>query len=425
MQAFFLQVAQYRIRPTHDMVELLTEQVALMPDLREREQQQCFALIEELAQVQEKECEEEERKFVLDEASIKLVEMISGKSLNYITTQGTHQLVRVCLGALCSGDDDILREGMEKLLSIYQLTPEAFGLSPQIGFKDLSRLLLQVPSVPMGSIKATKEQVAALSCAFNKVALPHMVLQDAFEVMVDPSNNAFPTKEPTILLFHCTRNKTNIASILQQGLQVKGTAGRLGAAIYLADALEKSMGYCFRHTSGNGNQYAVAFIVEAALGRRFETKSELTKLPIGYDSVFAKGEEATKPMQPVPFSDGTSSCITPMGSARTKINSNFTHNEYTVYTPNRVRLRFMLMFSDKPNTVPTTVEKTLPSHHSSVDLFEATQRQCSFRKKLLARVNSASKEFGANSPQVKRTQAILEEVNDSKSIQVFLKSKSF
>lgn len=437
MQAFELQVARYRTSPTHDMVELLTEQMALLPDLREAQQQQCFALIEELAQMQQKERKEEERKFVLDEATIRLVEMISGKSLNNVQTQGTLPLVRACLGALSSGDDDILRASMERLLEMYQLTPETFKLPEQVGFKDLSRLLLRFPIVPTGSCKATDKQVAALSSAFNKANLGNMVLHDAFEVAVGPSTDAFVKNEPTVLLFHCTRNQTNIASILKQGLQVKGTGGRLGAAIYMADALEKSMGYCFRHTSG-GNQYAVAFIVEAALGKRFETTSGVMQLPNGFDSVFAKGEEATKPMQRVTFSDGTSSVITPMGSPRTKVTSCFAHNEYTVYTPNRVRLRFMLMFSTKPKASPSVKAgeafphrsssfsfSSPPSLNASGDLLEAMQRDYAFRRKLLARVHSTSIEFGASSPEAKRARTILEEVNDSDSTQVFLMSKSF
>lgn len=93
-------------------------------------------------------------------------------------------------------------------------------------------------------VKSKSDDTAALTdIGLSKQELK-IALQYAKDFHLHPKVASVPYNDNMNLLFHCTRNKENIESILTSGLDERiGSGGLLGRGIYFTDNPQKSMMY--------------------------------------------------------------------------------------------------------------------------------------------------------------------------------------
>ncbi|XP_059499871.1 poly [ADP-ribose] polymerase 2 [Stegostoma tigrinum] len=174
-----------------------------------------------------------------------------------------------------------------------------------------------------------------------------MKLLDVFEVERMEEGAVFRTNLGNRqLLWHGSR-LSNWVSILQQGLRIAPaeapvTGYMFGKGIYFADMSSKSANYCFATREHN---IGLLLLCEVALGecnKLLAADYEADKLPPGKDSTMGLGRVA--PSAGGAKLDGTP---IPMGPPRETGVSNpagytLNYNEFVVYDPRQVRLRFLL-----------------------------------------------------------------------------------
>ncbi|KAG2070695.1 PARP-domain-containing protein [Suillus decipiens] len=157
-----------------------------------------------------------------------------------------------------------------------------------------------------------------------------------------------------MLLWHGSRT-TNFAGILKQGLRIAPpeapvTGYMFGKGVYFADMMSKSAGYCFAYLS---NQIGVLLLCEVAVkpflemthgnynadddckkSKKLATKGVGTIQPTNWqDAGMALGHEE---LEGVYMPKGEASHVNPPGAS-------LMYNEYIVYDPSQIRLRYLLM----------------------------------------------------------------------------------
>ncbi len=410
LAAFFLWVEEFRHAPSHDMGEQLTEYVMRMVDLRERDQQRCLDAIDQLMR------EQPPPAVAMDEATCRLVEMITGQS-SPLDASAILAAQRHCLGALATGDEEALVRAYRSVV------PDSRGTEP-IQIPDIIRLrdMGTTSSGRTKSRRVTESQLAILHDAYQAQAQgAGLEIDEAFEIL-GPSNPASldgPGGETT-LLCHCTRDKSKLASILEEGLQVRGVGGTLGKAIYFADDLRKSIGY-YTPTHLRGRQYTIVFLAEVVLGRVHTTHRPVRGPPPGHDSVHASTGRGKQDI-PVHFTDGTSSVI-PRPEPATldaKVKTSFSLNEYTVYTSDRVRLRFMLMLGRASGRGEVArVKRARVEQPAQPISLQVIQRMNDYRRAVVQRRQWLAKQHGVDSPEWHRITRVLKDLDDRESLVLF------
>ncbi|KAG2142574.1 poly polymerase catalytic domain-containing protein [Suillus cothurnatus] len=157
-----------------------------------------------------------------------------------------------------------------------------------------------------------------------------------------------------MLLWHGSRT-TNFAGILKQGLRIAPpeapvTGYMFGKGVYFADMMSKSAGYCYASLS---NQIGVLLLCEVAVkpflemtngnynadedckkGKKLATKGVGITQPTKWqDAGLALGH---KELEDVYMPKGEASVVNPPGAM-------LMYNEYIVYDPSQIRLRYLLM----------------------------------------------------------------------------------
>lgn len=101
------------------------------------------------------------------------------------------------------------------------------------------------------------------------------VLQYSKDFKLNPKVASVPYNDNMALLFHCTRNKESIDSILTTGLDERmGSGGLLGRGIYFADNPKKSMTY-----DGCGVIFIMAVLLGDCLSMDKRSETALVREP--------------------------------------------------------------------------------------------------------------------------------------------------
>lgn len=164
-----------------------------------------------------------------------------------------------------------------------------------------------------------------------------------------------------MLLWHGTKPE-NIVGILQSGFRiapagVEGTGSMFGQGIYFADQFNKSFNYTqginYNYSRGNKKlkkPRKYMFLCEVALGKSkvLYQAEEITTLPNStHQSVKGVGQVGPNPEGNVYLPNGS---IIPLGTSvqapQPKLNPGqwwqLQHNEYIVYDPTQVRIKYLL-----------------------------------------------------------------------------------
>ncbi|ROL55166.1 Poly [ADP-ribose] polymerase 2 [Anabarilius grahami] len=175
-----------------------------------------------------------------------------------------------------------------------------------------------------------------------------MTILDIFAVEKEGEKDNFNSElENRMLLWHGSR-LTNWVGILSQGLRVAPpeapvTGYMFGKGIYFADMSSKSANYCFANQKNN---QALLLLSEVALGESNElldANYSADQLPSGKHSTKGLGQTAPDPNNYVTL-DGVT---VPMGpSVKTGVGQKggytLLYNEYIVYNPAQVQMRYLL-----------------------------------------------------------------------------------
>ncbi|KAM3589297.1 hypothetical protein VKS41_000165 [Umbelopsis sp. WA50703] len=169
----------------------------------------------------------------------------------------------------------------------------------------------------------------------------------------------FATNENRMLLWHGSKI-SNFIGILKQGLRIKPgqayeTGSMFGSGLYFADMFSKSSGYCNDYTSVDAQPYSLMLLCEVALGKTYDLVSakDMDRNEEDYLSTKGLGQQGpnpkmfikdkhgvTIPQGPIiPFEDTTSASAGNLGQA----NRVLMHNEYIVYDPAQVRIKYLLV----------------------------------------------------------------------------------
>lgn len=169
------------------------------------------------------------------------------------------------------------------------------------------------------------------------------------------------------LLWHGTK-AFNVVGILRQGLRVAPpeapTTGYVfGKGIYFADMLEKSLPYC---GSVHGPSRGFVFLCEVALG----TMKELTqaqymeKAPDGFTSTKGVGARQPKAEETIVLSDGV---MAPLGEPEERKHTDphlaLRHNEFIVYDPTQVRIRYMVQLKQYGQPAEIAIPVPVAEHN--------------------------------------------------------------
>lgn len=165
-------------------------------------------------------------------------------------------------------------------------------------------------------------------------------------------NHVFGSYSNRMLLWHGSRI-TNIAHILQQGLQIgrenmMAIGCMFGKGHYFSDVFANSAQYCYAaQTDNNG----LILLCEVALGNSHLCygPENIEDLPLGKDSVHGVGRKSS--ISNVPF-NGT---ILPSGSPveHMDIETSLDYNEFVVYKKDQIKIKYLVWFKchnpDRPN----------------------------------------------------------------------------
>lgn len=386
MQKFRVALEEFTAAPQWGMGDTLTEMLIGIEDLGEKELAQGLDSIQALLKANE---------FVpkpIDADTARLVEMIKTKQLS----PEDLATIRLGVAALKTGDQDIADEAMVKL------DPDWVGVAGLGDFERVAKSLDQRRSdlVDDDTLKVLRE------------AYDDGLRRSGFEIDGAFVVDTPPLEGPTVLLCHCTKSRDNISSILDGGLKT-GKVGRLGGAIYASDSIEKALKYCVHVSLDCGYAIGIVFLVEMALGTSARVSKDTNQQPEGFDSCVTDGRPIVRNI-PITFHDARMSSI-PVPKENVKVSSTFPHNEYTVYTPERARVRFMLTVRrinaalPAPNT--KRVEKTAPL--SDLDVFN---QAAEYKRAVLARRAAVERDYGVDSIEHKRVKVAVQESSSAESI---------
>ncbi|XP_039725736.1 poly [ADP-ribose] polymerase 2 [Pteropus medius] len=175
-----------------------------------------------------------------------------------------------------------------------------------------------------------------------------MTLLDVFEVEKEGEKEAFREDLPNrMLLWHGSR-LSNWVGILSHGLRIAPpeapiTGYMFGKGIYFADMSSKSANYCF---ASRLKDTGLLLLSEVALGQcneLLEANPEAEGLLQGKHSTKGLGKMAPNPASSITLNGST----VPLGPAHDTGTLNpegytLNYNEFIVYNPNQVRMRYLL-----------------------------------------------------------------------------------
>ncbi|XP_063237914.1 poly [ADP-ribose] polymerase [Bacillus rossius redtenbacheri] len=149
------------------------------------------------------------------------------------------------------------------------------------------------------------------------------------------------------LLWHGSR-VTNFAGILSQGLRIAPpeapvTGYMFGKGIYFADMVSKSANYC---ATSKMNSKGVLLLCDVALGNMYERTDAdyIEKLPAGKHSCKGVGMTQPDPSEVSALGD----IRVPFGKpVKIKQRSSLLYNEYIVYDPAQVNIKFLIVVDFK------------------------------------------------------------------------------
>ncbi|KIJ68826.1 hypothetical protein HYDPIDRAFT_147452 [Hydnomerulius pinastri MD-312] len=157
-----------------------------------------------------------------------------------------------------------------------------------------------------------------------------------------------------MLLWHGSRT-TNFAGILKQGLRIAPpeapvTGYMFGKGVYFADMMSKSANYCYSHLS---NSIGVLLLCEVAARPYFEQTNANYSADVDCKKNKKLATKGIGMMQPTEWHDAGEAldnvalkgCYMPKGSASNVAppGAYLQYNEYIVYDPSQIRLRYLLM----------------------------------------------------------------------------------
>lgn len=147
------------------------------------------------------------------------------------------------------------------------------------------------------------------------------------------------------LLWHGSR-VTNYAGIISQGLRIAPpeapmTGYMFGKGIYFADIISKSANYC---CTTQQDRTGLVLLCEVALGsmvEKFKAEDCRKQINTRVDSVRGVGQTAPDPRATRVLSDGVQ---VPLGKlvVDLDIQSHLLYNEYIVYDPSQVKIKYLL-----------------------------------------------------------------------------------
>ncbi|KAF8525240.1 PARP-domain-containing protein [Hysterangium stoloniferum] len=157
-----------------------------------------------------------------------------------------------------------------------------------------------------------------------------------------------------MLLWHGSRT-TNFAGILKQGLRIAPPEAPVsgymfGKGIYLADMMSKSANYCYASLS---NDIGLLLLCEAAVRPFHELENADYNADQGCKSAKAMATKGIGRTQPVKWKDAGDALEHPElagvympngeGHPVNPAGAYLQYNEYIVYSPSQIRLRYLLM----------------------------------------------------------------------------------
>lgn len=218
------------------------------------------------------------------------------------------------------------QERLSKEVDTLDLYEDALRLLPQLGQKDIDSRYNALDCT-IRYIDPTEHTMEYLR---KKIANSHasnhnfkLRIKNAFEVYLKNAPEFDSSCGNVRNLFHGSRS-ANLVGILSSYLKLPNTlssdihktGAMFGAGIYFASDCTKSANYSFASFSGRRNKYPTAFLMvaEVALGNQYKTQRGYpnNQPPQGYNSVM--GEKGVS----------------------------LINNEYIVYDPTQVRVRYLL-----------------------------------------------------------------------------------
>ncbi|KAJ7748474.1 poly polymerase catalytic domain-containing protein [Mycena maculata] len=157
-----------------------------------------------------------------------------------------------------------------------------------------------------------------------------------------------------LLLWHGSRS-TNFAGILKQGLRIAPpeapvTGYMFGKGVYFADMMSKSAGYCYSHMSGNTGLLLLCEVAAKPFYERTDAEYDADKGCKNNKKKSTKGLGRTQPGKwkdagKALGNDELVGCHMPDGPGKdTPVpNGYLQYNEYIVYDPAQIRLKYLLM----------------------------------------------------------------------------------
>ncbi|KAI0063109.1 PARP-domain-containing protein [Artomyces pyxidatus] len=157
-----------------------------------------------------------------------------------------------------------------------------------------------------------------------------------------------------LLLWHGSRS-TNFAGILRQGLRIAPpeapvTGYMFGKGVYFADMVSKSANYCYTNLS---NSIGLLLLCEVAANPVYELKDSNYNADQACKAANKMATKGIGQWQPDKWQDAGSAldndaltgCSMPDGPGKQTTNAGgLLYNEYIVYSPSQIRLRYLIMF---------------------------------------------------------------------------------
>lgn len=159
-----------------------------------------------------------------------------------------------------------------------------------------------------------------------------------------------------LLLWHGSRT-TNFAGILKQGLRIAPpqapvTGYMFGKGVYFADMMSKSAGYCHPHLSGNVGVMLLCEVAAQPFYEKYDAEYDASENCLKAGKRATKGIGRTQPKRWKDAGDALDhpelkGCHMPDGPCgqddATGGKGYLQYNEYIVYNPAQIRLRYLLM----------------------------------------------------------------------------------
>ncbi|KAK7688276.1 hypothetical protein QCA50_008646 [Cerrena zonata] len=161
-----------------------------------------------------------------------------------------------------------------------------------------------------------------------------------------------------LLLWHGSRT-TNFAGILKQGLRIAPpeapvTGYMFGKGVYFADMMSKSANYCYAHLSDNTGLLLLCEVAAAPFYEQKNANYDADRECKDAGALCTKGLGRTQPAEwqdagDTLQNDDLKGCLMPKGPGKdvTDPGVYLQYNEYIVYNPAQIRVRYLLMVDMK------------------------------------------------------------------------------